>query len=203
MSTNPRTPVGHNRYTLQVDKLDTHLDVLAFEGHEYLSQPYLYSIEFTASDLDIGAEKFIGQYAEFSLFDDPATRLVIPWEEPKPPVPLRTLYGRITHPETRPLYTEIDKHGRYRVKFLFDRDTWPAGRESKWLRQARAYAGDTYGLHMPLIAGTEVAIAFEQGDTDKPYIAHALHDDQHPDLVSSRYQHRNDHRNVRQGAEHR
>jgi type VI secretion system secreted protein VgrG len=504
---------GHNRYTLQVDKLDTHLDVLAFEGHEYLSQPYLYRIEFTASDLDIGAEKFIGQYAEFSLFDDPATRLVIPWEEPKPPIPLRTLYGRITacqrlsgsidearyevtlqprlalldrgqqtriyqrqsvpdivksilrarhgldtghfrfslkreyppreqvmqyqesdlafisrilaevgiwyrcirhekvafdmvefcddqrcyqfdvelplrspsgfsnsekdsvwglqtrhqvvekqvsirayhpedsrayldaevdqtlgeprthgvattrgvadntygdayhyaepysvlgkshlrdetlqtesgfffarlrherylnnqthlsgtsssatlapgqvltisgdvpkaftprvvikkvtlraardrsltcdfeampyalrlcfrpevppkpqiagtlparitHPETRPLYTEIDDHGRYRVKFLFDRDTWPPGRESKWLRQARAYAGDTYGLHLPLIAGTEVAIAFEQGDPDKPYIAHALHDDQHPDLVSSRYRHRNHHRNV-------
>ncbi|WP_133160937.1 type VI secretion system Vgr family protein, partial [Pseudomonas laurylsulfativorans] len=82
--------------------------------------------------------------------------------------------------------------GRYRVKFLFDRDTWPAGRESKWLRQARAYAGDTYGLHLPLIAGTEVAIAFEQGDPDRPYIAHALHDDQHPDLVTQR----NDHRNV-------
>ncbi|PNA06268.1 type VI secretion system Vgr family protein, partial [Pseudomonas sp. FW215-R3] len=48
----------------------------------------------------------------------------------------------------------------------------------------RSYAGDTHGLHLPLIAGTEVAIAFEQGDPDKPYIAHALHDDQHPDHVT-------------------
>ncbi|KQN48080.1 hypothetical protein ASE98_25330 [Pseudomonas sp. Leaf48] len=37
-----------------------------------------------------------------------------------------------------------------------------------------------------------MAIAFEQGDPDRPYIAHALHDDQHPDLVTMR----NDHRNV-------
>jgi uncharacterized protein involved in type VI secretion and phage assembly len=50
-----------------------------------------------------------------------------------------------------------------------------------WLRLARAYAGDTHGLHLPLLAGTEVAIAFEQGDPDRPYIAHALHDNQHPD----------------------
>ncbi|MCP2069651.1 UNVERIFIED_ORG: type VI secretion system secreted protein VgrG [Pseudomonas reinekei] len=509
MSNALRTLIGHNRHTLKIDQLDTHLDVLAFEGHEYLSQPYLYRIEFTASDLDIGAEKFIGQYAEFSLYDAPSNVPVFDWEVPRPPKPLRTVYGRITacqrlsasidearyevtlqprlalldrgqqtriyqhqsvpdivksilrdrhgldtghfrfnlkreyppreqvmqyqesdlafisriladvgiwyrciqheelafdvvefcddqrcyqfdvelplrspsgfsnseqdsvwalktrhrvveqqvsvrayhpddsrafldgevdqtrgepathgvattrgvadntygdayhyaepyrvlgkshlrdedlqsesgffyarlrherylnnqthlsgtsssatlapgqvltisgdapkafasrvvitkittraardrsltcdfeampyalrlcfrpevppkpqiagtlparvtHPQSNPLYTEIDMQGRYRVKFLFDRDTWPAGRESKWLRQARAYAGDTYGLHLPLIAGTEVAIAFEQGDPDKPYIAHALHDDQHPDLVTQR----NDHRNV-------
>ncbi|MCP2019357.1 UNVERIFIED_ORG: type VI secretion system secreted protein VgrG [Pseudomonas reinekei] len=509
MSNALRTLIGHNRHTLKIDQLDTHLDVLAFEGHEYLSQPYLYRIEFTASDLDIGAEKFIGQYAEFSLYDAPSNVPVFDWEVPRPPKPLRTVYGRITacqrlsasidearyevtlqprlalldrgqqtriyqhqsvpdivksilrdrhgldtghfrfnlkreyppreqvmqyqesdlafisriladvgiwyrciqheelafdvvefcddqrcyqfdvelplrspsgfsnseqdsvwalktrhrvveqqvsvrayhpddsrafldgevdqtrgepathgvattrgvadntygdayhyaepyrvlgkshlrdedlqsesgffyarlrherylnnqthlsgtsssatlapgqvltisgdapkafasrvvitkittraardrsltcdfeampyalrlcfrppllakpqiagtlparvtHPQSNPLYTEIDMQGRYRVKFLFDRDTWPAGRESKWLRQARAYAGDTYGLHLPLIAGTEVAIAFEQGDPDRPYIAHALHDDQHPDLVTQR----NDHRNV-------
>ncbi|WP_223466697.1 type VI secretion system Vgr family protein, partial [Pseudomonas sp. GL-RE-26] len=86
----------HNRHTLKIDKLDTHLDVLTFEGHEYLSQPYLYRIEFTASDLDIGAEKFIGQYAEFSLYDAPSNVPVFSWEVPKPPKPLRTVYGRIT-----------------------------------------------------------------------------------------------------------
>jgi type VI secretion system secreted protein VgrG len=115
----------------------------------------------------------------------------------RPPIPPKpqiagTLPARITHPQSNPLYTEIDLQGRYRVKFLFDRDTRKPGQDSQWLRQARAYAGDTHGLHLPLIAGTEVAIAFEQGDPDKPYIAHALHDDQHPDLVTQR----NDHRNV-------
>lgn len=72
------------------------------------------------------------------------------------------------------------------VNSFFDRDTWPQGRESRWLRLARPYAGDTYGLHLPLIDGTEVAIAFEEGDPDRPYIAHALHDSERPDLVTDR-----------------
>uniref|UniRef100_UPI00055A0140 DUF2345 domain-containing protein n=1 Tax=Photorhabdus australis TaxID=286156 RepID=UPI00055A0140 len=49
---------------------------------------------------------------------------------------------------------------------------------------ARPYAGDTYGFHWPLLVGTEVAIAFEGGDPDRPYIAHALHDSAHPDHVT-------------------
>ena len=115
----------------------------------------------------------------------------------RPPIPPKpqiagTLPARVTSPKANDPYADIDLEGRYRVKFLFDRDTRKPGQDSQWLRQARAYAGDTYGLHLPLIAGTEVAIAFEQGDPDKPYIAHALHDDQHPDLVTQR----NDHRNV-------
>jgi type VI secretion system secreted protein VgrG len=107
----------------------------------------------------------------------------------RPPIPPKpqiagTLPARVTSPKANDPYADIDLEGRYRVKFLFDRDTRKPGQDSKWLRQARAYAGDTHGLHLPLIAGTEVAIAFEQGDPDKPYIAHALHDDQHPDPVT-------------------
>ncbi|MGF6142041.1 uncharacterized protein involved in type VI secretion and phage assembly, partial [Pseudomonas laurylsulfatiphila] len=94
MSTALRTFFDHSRHTLKIDQLDTHLDVLTFEGHEYLSQPYLYRIEFTASDLDIGAEKFIGQYTEFSLYDAPSNVPVFDWEVPRPPKPLRTVYGR-------------------------------------------------------------------------------------------------------------
>ncbi|MFJ4376553.1 DUF2345 domain-containing protein, partial [Pseudomonas japonica] len=89
------------------------------------------------------------------------------------------------------LYSHIDDEGRYRVRFLFDRDEWDAGKESVWLRLARPYAGATYGLHLPLVQGTEVAVAFEQGDPDRPYIAHALHDSQHPDHVANRNNRRN------------
>ncbi|MCO7568345.1 phage baseplate assembly protein V, partial [Pseudomonas guariconensis] len=103
----------------------------------------------------------------------------------RPPVPAKpriagTVPARITSPQQNDPYGEIDREGCYRVKFLFDRDVWPAGRESMWLRLARPYAGDTYGLHLPLLAGTEVAVAFEQGDPDRPFIAHALHDSLHP-----------------------
>ncbi|MFU9139043.1 DUF2345 domain-containing protein, partial [Erwinia tasmaniensis] len=46
------------------------------------------------------------------------------------------------------------------------------------------YGGDKYGFHFPLIQGTEVAIAFHEGDPDRPYIAHALHDSRHVDHVT-------------------
>ena len=95
-----------------------------------------------------------------------------------------TVPARVSSPQTNDPYGHIDLEGRYKVSFLFDRDSWQPGEESVWLRLARPYAGDTHGLHLPLIPGTEVAIAFEQGDPDRPYIAHALHDSQHPDHVT-------------------
>ncbi|MDI2590473.1 type VI secretion system tip protein VgrG [Pseudomonas sp. 681] len=102
-----------------------------------------------------------------------------------------TVPARVTSPQANDPYAHIDLEGRYRVNFLFDRDTWKPGEESLWLRLARPYAGDTHGLHLPLIPGTEVAIAFEQGDPDRPYIAHALHDSQHVDHVTLRNYKRN------------
>lgn len=100
------------------------------------------------------------------------------------PVMAGTLPARVTSTKQNDIYGHIDKYGRYRVRMLFDHATWDAGSESMWLRQSRQYAGDTYGLHLPLLAGTEVAIAFEDGDPDRPYIAGALHDSAHPDLVT-------------------
>ena len=92
-----------------------------------------------------------------------------------------TLPARVTSTKINDLYGHIDRDGRYRVNLLFDRDRWQPGEESLWVRQARPYAGETFGLHLPLLAGTEVAIAFEQGDPDRPYIAGALHDSTHQD----------------------
>ncbi|MNJ11217.1 Phage-related baseplate assembly protein [compost metagenome] len=102
-----------------------------------------------------------------------------------------TLPARVTSTRENDPYGHIDIEGRYKVNFLFDRDPWKPGAESMWLRLARPYAGDTHGLHLPLLAGTEVAVAFEQGDPDRPYIAHALHDNRRPDHVSLRNYKRN------------
>jgi type VI secretion system secreted protein VgrG len=102
---------------------------------------------------------------------------------PKPQI-AGTVPARVASTRANDPYGHIDMEGRYKVNFLFDRDTWKPGWESMWLRLARPYAGDTHGLHLPLICGTEVAVAFEQGDIDRPYIAHALHDNKHPDHVT-------------------
>ncbi|HBM2921239.1 TPA: type VI secretion system tip protein VgrG [Klebsiella michiganensis] len=107
------------------------------------------------------------------------------------PVMAGTLPARVTSTKTNDIYGHIDRDGRYKVNLLFDRDHWSPGEESLWVRQARPYAGDTYGLHLPLLAGTEVAIAFEQGDPGRPYIAGVLHDSAHPDPVTIRNYKRN------------
>ncbi|MDZ0573494.1 type VI secretion system Vgr family protein [Klebsiella variicola] len=108
------------------------------------------------------------------------------------PVMAGTLPARVTSTRENDSYGHIDKHGRYRVNMLFDRARWETGFESLWVRQSRPYAGDTYGLHLPLLAGTEVAIGFEDGNPDRPYIAGVLHDSAHGDHVNIR----NDKRNV-------
>ncbi|ELM8707434.1 type VI secretion system tip protein VgrG [Escherichia coli] len=100
------------------------------------------------------------------------------------PVMAGTLPARVTSTVKNDIYAHIDKDGRYRVNLDFDRDTWKPGYESLWVRQSRPYAGDTYGLHLPLLAGTEVSIAFEEGNPDRPYIAGVKHDSAHTDHVT-------------------
>jgi len=107
------------------------------------------------------------------------------------PVMAGTLPARVTSTTGNDTYGHIDKDGRYRVNMLFDRDNREAGFESLWVRQSRPYAGDTYGLHLPLLAGTEVAIGFEDGNPDRPYISGVLHDSAHGDHVTIRNYKRN------------
>ncbi|ROR11632.1 type VI secretion system Vgr family protein, partial [Erwinia sp. JUb26] len=107
------------------------------------------------------------------------------------PVMAGTLPARVTSTTPNDLYGHIDKDGRYRVNMLFDRDNWETGFESLWVRQSRPYAGDTYGLHLPLLAGTEVAIGFEDGNPDRPFINGVLHDSAHGDHVTIRNYRRN------------
>ncbi|QUY50001.1 type VI secretion system tip protein VgrG [Serratia plymuthica] len=118
---------------------------------------------------------------DFSFRPEPGSR----------PVMAGTLPARITSTTENDTYGHIDKDGRYRVNMLFDRDNWETGFESLWVRQSRPYAGDTYGLHLPLLAGTEVAIGFEDGNPDRPYINGVLHDSAHGDHVTIRNYKRN------------
>jgi len=119
--------------------------------------------------------------ADFSFRPEPGRR----------PVMAGTLPARVTSTTENDTYGHIDKDGRYRVNMLFDRESWETGFESLWVRQSRPYAGDTYGLHLPLLAGTEVAIGFEDGNPDRPYIAGVLHDSAHGDHVTIRNYRRN------------
>ena len=151
-----------------LDNIKDGVIILTTRGKGDRSQPY--QIEFTAIPFNVLI---------------PYRPQVLPFPEIK-----GTLPARVTSPDND-TYGYIDIHGRYRVKFNFDLAQWRSGEESLWVRLARSYAGNQYGFHFPLIDGTEVAIAFTNGNPDRPYIAHALHDSAHPDHVTTINKHRN------------
>ncbi|MFH7826718.1 type VI secretion system Vgr family protein [Kluyvera chengduensis] len=115
------------------------------------------------------------------------------WRPPLLPRPKisGTLTARVTSAKANDIYAWQDASGLYRVKFDADRDDKKQGQESMPVRLAKPYGGDVYGFHFPLIQGTEVAIAFHEGDPDRPYIAHALHDSRHVDHVTEKNSTRN------------
>ncbi|CAD5757277.1 putative type VI secretion protein [Escherichia coli] len=118
---------------------------------------------------------------------------IVCWRPPLLPRPkiTGTMTARVTSAKEGDIYAWQDASGMYRVKFDADRDDKNPGQESMPVRLAKPYSGDAYGFHFPLIQGTEVAIAFEEGDPDRPYIAHALHDSRHVDHVTDKNSTRN------------
>lgn len=118
---------------------------------------------------------------------------VICWRPPLLPRPkvTGTMTARVTSAKEGDIYAWQDASGLYRVKFDADLDDKNPGQESMPVRLAKPYGGDVYGFHFPLIQGTEVAIAFHEGDPDRPYIAHALHDSRHVDHVTEKNSTRN------------
>jgi type VI secretion system secreted protein VgrG len=115
------------------------------------------------------------------------------WRPPLKPRPTisGTMMARVTSARADDIYAWQDAAGLYRVKFDADQDDKAQGQESMPVRLAKPYGGDVYGFHFPLIQGTEVAIAFHDGDPDRPYIAHALHDSRHVDHVTEKNNTRN------------
>ena len=124
----------------------------------------------------------------------PAERIYrLPQTTPKPTIS-GTIPARITSP-SRYSNAYLNEHGLYRVQYLFDQQArngqWPPAGSSRLMRLARPYAGDTYGFHFPLIDGTEVQVAFQGGDIDRPYLLTSLHDQTKPDLVTNKNHTRN------------
>lgn len=71
-------------------------------------------------------------------------------------------------------YAQIDDQGRYMVRFLFDTAAAASGgAPSRPVRMLQNHAGANYGTHFPLKPGTEVLIAFVNGDPDRPVIVGA------------------------------
>jgi type VI secretion system secreted protein VgrG len=68
-------------------------------------------------------------------------------------------------------YAQMDDHGRYRVKVLFDEADSLPGKASTHIRMMQPHGGSVEGFHFPLRKGTEVLLVFLGGDPDRPMIA--------------------------------
>ncbi len=81
-------------------------------------------------------------------------------------------------------FAQLDNWGRYVVKFLFDIAEHPELQASKPVRMAQPHVGPDHGMHFPLRPGVEVALAFMEGDPDRPVIVGAIHNARTPDHVT-------------------
>jgi type VI secretion system secreted protein VgrG len=69
----------------------------------------------------------------------------------------------------------VDKYGRVKVQFHWDRDGKKDVDSSCWIRVAQLWAGKRWGSFFWPRIDNEVLVAFENGDVDQPYIVGCLY----------------------------
>lgn len=78
--------------------------------------------------------------------------------------------GAVVDGEATSDYAQLDDAGRYLIHFFFDEATLGDGKASTRVRMAQPHGGNVEGWHFPLRKGTEVVVAFQGGDPDRPVI---------------------------------
>ncbi|ELR64593.1 VgrG protein [Photobacterium marinum] len=69
----------------------------------------------------------------------------------------------------------VDKYGRVKVLFHWDREGVPDSTSSCWIRVAQNWAGNRWGAFFFPRVGQEVLVEFLDGDPDQPIISGALY----------------------------
>lgn len=91
---------------------------------------------------------------------------------PKPSIDgLQTAF--VTGPEGEEIH--VDKAGRIKVQFHWDRRGEYNQRSSCWVRVAQAWSGIGFGQTFLPRIGMEVAVAFVEGDPDRPIVTGVIH----------------------------
>jgi type VI secretion system secreted protein VgrG len=81
----------------------------------------------------------------------------------------------------------IDDDGRYYIRFHFDGTAYGAQPASQAVRMAQPFVGEgSNGMHFPLQRGTEVLVAFIDGNPDRPIIVSAVPNAVNPATIVAR-----------------
>jgi type VI secretion system secreted protein VgrG len=83
----------------------------------------------------------------------------------------------VTGPEGEDVHT--DAMGRIKVRFPWDRNGGPPEQSSCWVRVAQSWAGPHLGAQFIPRVGTEVLVAFLDGDADRPVVIGNLYNGLH------------------------
>jgi len=78
----------------------------------------------------------------------------------------------------------LDRHGRVKVQFHWDREGARDDRASAWVRTAQAWSGAGFGALLVPRVGQEVLVRFLEGDPDRPLVAGALYNGERPPGVT-------------------
>ncbi|MCG5515485.1 MULTISPECIES: type VI secretion system Vgr family protein [unclassified Ectothiorhodospira] len=202
-----RTPgQGEHLARLRAEALDTQrFSFSAWTGHRGLSpgqrihltgHPYSpFNQAYTITAMELSGEQASslpgGNHASVPAFRV-QLELIPSTQAYRPPVLTHRsgarFVARIDGPEGEPVH--LDAQGRYRIRFDFDTRAHAPGQASHPVRLLTPHAGDNFGFHFPLHAGTEVLVAFENNDPHRPVILGALPNAEHPSPVTAhnRYQ---------------
>lgn len=101
----------------------------------------------------------------------------------RPPRPRRRIFtvtetGTVVGPKGDEVH--VDRFGRIRVRFHWDRsDSWYEN-ASCWMRVAQTWAGAGWGTQFIPRVGMEVIVTFLGGDPDRPVVTGCLYNGTHP-----------------------
>ncbi len=83
----------------------------------------------------------------------------------------------VTGPEQQEIW--VDRHGRVRVRFHWDRRDVAGEMTSCWIRVSQAWAGAGFGCSLSPRVGDEVIVEFLDGDPDRPIIVGRVYNGLH------------------------
>lgn len=103
----------------------------------------------------------------------PASLLYRPQRLTPRPVIAGTQTATVTGIADQPLF--VDKYGRVKVQFHWDRQGQLDPNSSCWVRVAQVWAGKRWGGHFWPRQGHEVVVAFHNGNPDEPLIVGSVY----------------------------
>ncbi len=95
-----------------------------------------------------------------------------------PPPAIGTQTATVVGPAGEVIYT--DKYGRVKVQFHWDRQGKNDQNSSAWIRVGSLHQGEENGFTVAPAIGSEVVIAFTDGDPDQPIIVGSVYNPERP-----------------------